>query len=78
MMEQDIIYRQDQEEVDAGTTPERQEVIRRTITTFRRSDRLSVGDPVPELNLLRLTDGGTVNLGEPVQKPIVLFFGSYT
>ena len=78
MMEQDIIYRQDQEEVDAGTTPERQEVIRRTITTFRRSDRLSVGDPVPELNLLGLTDGGTVNLGEPVQKPIVLFFGSYT
>ncbi len=77
MTEQDIIYRRDQEEVDAGTTPERQEVIRRTITTYRRSDKLSEGDPVPKLNLSRLTDGRTMNLGEPVQKPIVLFFGSY-
>jgi hypothetical protein len=50
-----------------------------TVTRFRRPDRLRVGDALPELELLRLEDERTVELGSLVTgKPLVLVFGSFT
>ena len=41
-------------------------------------ERMQVGDRVPYIELGRLDSGGTVELGVPVERPIVLIFGSYT
>jgi hypothetical protein len=49
-----------------------------TVSTYRRPDRLSVGDPVPELTLTRLKSDGPVELAAPRDRPLVLIFGSYT
>jgi hypothetical protein len=48
------------------------------VTTFRRPDRLFVGDQAPDVAFLRLHDGARVRLEFPSNKPVVLFFGSYT
>lgn len=48
------------------------------VTTYRRPDRLAIGDRVPALELQRLTSGGTVKLDASRGKPLVLIFGSYT
>ena len=49
-----------------------------TVTTYRRPDRLQVGDPPPDVEFLRLEDGNPVRLTFPSERPIVLIFGSYT
>jgi hypothetical protein len=50
-----------------------------TVTRFRRPDSLRVGDELPELELLRLGDGGPVALRSLVDgRPLVLVFGSFT
>jgi hypothetical protein len=50
-----------------------------TVRCFRRPDRLRVGDPIPRLELLRLTDGARVELASLVgDRPAVLVFGSFT
>jgi len=64
----------------AETLPaEERDIVIGTVTRFRRPDRLRVGDALPELRLLRLEDGGTVELASlVVGKPLVLVFGSFT
>ena len=55
------------------------ELVASTVTRFRKEDRLEVGDPVPELALLRLEDGTAERLAALVgERPLVLFFGSFT
>jgi hypothetical protein len=50
-----------------------------TVTRFRRPDRLRVGDQVPDLELLRLTDGARVALTSLIgDRPGVFVFGSFT
>ena len=64
----------------AETLPaEERDTVLGTVTRFRRPDRLRVGDALPELELLRLEDASTVELGSLVAgKPLVLVFGSFT
>jgi hypothetical protein len=58
--------------------PGERDVVVSTILRYRRSDRLGVGDPVPELELSRLDDG-KVRLDELAGgQPLVLVFGSFT
>jgi hypothetical protein len=49
-----------------------------TVTTFRRPDRLSVGDPMPDILFVRLDSGTEMRLPSLPPRPLVLFFGSYT
>lgn len=78
MAEQDIIDPRDQKEINAGSNPERREVIRCTITTYRKPDRVNVGDPVPQISVHPVTGGGAFTLSDSRGRPTVLIFGSYT
>jgi hypothetical protein len=49
-----------------------------TLQTYRRPDRLSVGDDAPQVRLVRLDTGDDITLPSGSPKPLVLFFGSYT
>jgi hypothetical protein len=49
-----------------------------TVTTYRRPDRLSVGNSIPDIPFVRLDTGQEIRLPIPPLRPIVLFFGSYT
>ena len=49
-----------------------------SIIKYRQPDLLTVGDPVPAVDLIDLESGKTVNLASKRDKPLVLFFGSYT
>lgn len=68
----------DQAYIEAEPDPELREIMRCAVTTYRQPDALGVGDPVPALALTRLDMSGTINLGDPRSRPLVLFFGSYT
>ena len=64
----------------AATLPagERDTVLE-TVTRFRRPDRLRVGDELPDLALLQLDNGTSVELRSLVtRRPLVLVFGSFT
>jgi hypothetical protein len=68
----------DSEYADSLSGEERETVVS-TVTRFRRPDRLRIGDPLPELELLRLADGAAVPLASLVDgRPLVLVFGSFT
>ena len=68
----------DSEYADSLSGDERETVVS-TVTRFRRPDRLRIGDPLPELELLRVADGAAVPLASLVDgRPLVLVFGSFT
>ena len=68
----------DREYADSLSGDEREAVVA-TVTRFRRPERLHVGDPIPELDVLRLGDGEQVALASIVDgRPLVLVFGSFT
>ena len=48
------------------------------VTTYRRPERLSLGDPAPIVNVVVLDNERIVPLKVSNGKPLVLFFGSYT
>jgi len=61
-----------------GTEGEEQEAIVCTLVTYRHPDTMALGDPPPEVELHGLSSG-SVRLPEMVRdRPLVLFFGSYT
>ena len=68
----------DRELIEKQTDPELREAIECTVTTYRRPDRLDVGDAIPDLTLQRLDGTGGVRLSGLRGRPLVLFFGSYT
>ena len=47
------------------------------VSTYRRPDRLNVGDLAPDLELADLQTGAMTRLTHS-DRPLVLFFGSYT
>lgn len=68
----------DRAHVDAEPDPTLREAMRCALVAYRRADRLAPGDPLPPLVLPRLGAPGAVDLGAPRDRPLVLFFGSYT
>jgi hypothetical protein len=58
--------------------PERRAAVRCAVTTYRRPDRLDVGDRAPALELPRLETAGSETIGPGRERPLALFFGSYT
>ena len=55
-----------------------QETVVCTITTYRHPDRLVVGDPAPDVELHGLETGSSPLPALVRNRPLVLFFGSYT
>jgi hypothetical protein len=68
----------DRAHADSLTAGERDTVVA-TVGRFRRPDRLAVGDPLPDIELLRIEDYSRVSLASLVDgRPLVLVFGSFT
>jgi len=79
--ESQIINPHDLDFVKSITDVAQQEVVACSIISHRRPDKLAVGDPLPPLELPRLDSPETqpmVNLASVTERPLVLFFGSYT
>ena len=53
-------------------------IVESSLIRHRRADRLSPGDEAPTLELTRLEGEGRVPLHGKRERPLVLFFGSYT
>lgn len=73
-----LIDKRDIEGLNAQSDPERREAMFCSLTTYRRPDRLFVGDPVPSLELVHLGTSEKTSLRPKRGQPVVLFFGSYT
>jgi hypothetical protein len=73
-----LVDERDQAYIQAMPEGPEREAIFCTVATYRRPDRLIVGDPVPALALVRLDTGTKTDLGAARDRPLVLFFGSYT
>ena len=78
MNREEFIISRDMDEITAEPDHKRREVKRSAITTYRKEEKLKVGDPVLELELERLEKTGTVRLSHLESRPAVLIFGSYT
>ena len=78
MNREEFIIPRDMDEITAEPDHQRREVKRSAITTYRKEEKLNVGDSVPELELKRLEETGPVPLSHPESRPVVLIFGSYT
>ena len=64
--------------IEAARDEDHREAIGCAVTTYRQPDRLEIGDPVPALELTRLDAGRALALAAQRDRPLVLFFGSYT
>ena len=78
MNREKFIIPRDMDEITAEPDHKRREVKRSSITNYRKEEKLNVGDPVPELELERLKETGSVPLSHLESRPSVLIFGSYT
>ena len=78
MNREEFIIPRDMDEITTEPDHQRREVKRSAITTYRKEEKLNVGDPVPELELERLEKSGPVPLSHLESRPVVLIFGSYT
>jgi hypothetical protein len=55
------------------------EIVVSTVARYRRADRLSVGDDLPDLTAVGLDDGSAVALRDLArERPLLLVFGSFT
>ena len=78
MNREEFILPRDIDEITAEPDHQRRKVKRSAIITYRKKEKLNVGDPVPELELERLEKTGSVPLSHLESRPAVLIFGSYT
>ena len=78
MNREEFIIPRDMDEITAEPDHQRREVKRSAITTYRKEEKLNVGNLVPELELERLEKTGPVPLSHLESRPAVLIFGSYT
>jgi hypothetical protein len=68
----------DREYAESLSGEERETVVA-TVARFRRPESLQVGDPLPDVELLRLEGAVPASLGSLVDgRPLVLVFGSFT
>jgi hypothetical protein len=68
----------DEAYVQSEPDPAWREVMRCALTTYRQPDALLLGDAIPRLSLTQLGSGASVALDAPRNRPLVLFFGSFT
>ncbi len=78
MNREEFIIPRDMDEITAEPDHKRREVKLSAIITYRKEEKLNVGDPVPELELERLEKTGPIPLSHLENRPAVLIFGSYT
>ena len=63
----------------SGLDPEQRDVVLSTMGRYMRSRGVAIGDPVPQLELVRADDVSAVRLSDLLEgKPALLIFGSYT
>ena len=69
----------DREYVERTTDPQVRAAMLASLTQYRRTTPLKVGDAAPDLSLTRLADDRAVRLHELVSaQPLMLIFGSVT
>ena len=74
-----FVDERDREHVERVTDESLRSAITCAVTAYRRPDTLEPGDPAPRLELLDLSTGRPAPLVAPGEdRPLVLFFGSYT
>ena len=78
MNREEFIIPRDMDEITTEPDHQRREVKRSAINTYRKEEKLNVGDPIPELKLERLEKTGFVPLSHLENRPVILIFGSYT
>lgn len=77
--ETQFVHKPDLEGVYAETDPVQREAMICSITTYRSPNKLNVGDVIPPLEITSLASKQKVDLWDLAQeRPLVLFFGSYT
>jgi hypothetical protein len=74
----DYLDPRDRAYADALPADER-EVVVEAVARYRRADRLTVGDRLPDVGARRLEDGSRVELRALARdRPLLLVFGSFT
>ena len=64
--------------INSQTDPVVLEAMLCSISTYRFPDILSVGDDIPDLDLVRLSNGEVTALAPNGDRPLVVILGSYT
>jgi hypothetical protein len=74
-----LVDAQDRAYVESIDDAELRGTVLSSLVRHRRADRLRVGDPLPQLEVLDPVDGSTVALASLLDgRPLVLVFGSFT
>jgi aminoglycoside phosphotransferase (APT) family kinase protein len=77
--ESQFVHKKDLEGIYAQTDPNEREAMLCSITTYRSPNKLNVGDTIPHTTLTSLETKQKVDLRTLAEeRPLVLFFGSYT
>ena len=77
--ENQFVHKQDLTEVYNETNIDEREAMICSITTYRSPNKLNEGDTIPHLELTALANKQKVDLRILAEeRPLVLFFGSYT
>ena len=76
--EKPFVEDRDREYAESAEDADQQDLIACTVQAYRREDRLEAGDPAPALEMIDLATGEPVALAPRGDRPLALFFGSYT
>ena len=77
--EAQFVHKQDLEGIYAQNDPVEREAMICSITAYRAPNKLNVGDALPHITLTTLENGQPQDLRDlAAERPLVLFFGSYT
>jgi len=77
--ESQFVHKKDLEGIYAQTDPDEREAMLCSIITYRSPNKLNVGDTIPHTTLTSLETKQKVDLRTLAEeRPLVLFFGSYT
>jgi hypothetical protein len=77
--ESQFVHKKDLEGIYAQTDPVEREAMICSITTYRSPNKLNTGDTIPHIELTSLETKQKIDLRTLAEeRPLVLFFGSYT
>jgi hypothetical protein len=77
--ESQFVHKKDLEGIYAQTDPVEREAMICSITTYRSPNKLNAGDAIPHIELTSLETKQKIDLRTLAEeRPLVLFFGSYT